>query len=120
MSSSPRSERAGKTDVDSNLFQVLKLRAEDVPGLLDWIKDGKYLSHDIINELINLMGNEVLRSIVADIHQQSKLFSIISYESRDISNKEQLTCVPRWVSMTDLSDFQVMSRFSWHVPVREN
>ena len=54
----------GKTDVDSNLFQVLKVRAEDVPGLLDWIKDGKYLSHDIINGLINLMGNEVLRSIV--------------------------------------------------------
>ena len=93
----------GKTDVDSNLFQVLKVRAEDVPGLLEWIKDGKYLSHDIINELINLMGNEVLRSIVADIHQQSKLFSIISDESRDISNKEQLTCVLRWVSTTDLS-----------------
>ena len=32
----------GKTDVDSNLIQVLKVRAEDVPGLLDWIKDGKY------------------------------------------------------------------------------
>ena len=93
----------GKTDVDSNLFQVLKMRAEDVPGLLDWIKDGKYLSHDIINELINLMGNEVLRSIVADIHQQSKFFSIISDESRDISNKEQLTCVLCWVSTTDLS-----------------
>ena len=58
---------------------------------------------NIINELINLMGNEVLRSIVADIHQQSKLFSIISDESRDISNKEQLTCVLRWVSTTDLS-----------------
>ena len=93
----------GKTDVDSNLFHVLKVRAEDVPGLLDWIKDGKYLSHDIINELINLMGNEVLRSIVADIHQQSKLFSIISDESRDISNKEQFTCVLRWIFTTDLS-----------------
>ena len=49
------------------------------------------------------MGNEVLRSIVADIHQQSKLFSIICDESRDISNKEQLTCVLRWVSTTNLS-----------------
>ena len=49
------------------------------------------------------MGNEVLRSIVADIDQQSKLFSIILDELRDISNKEQLTCVLRWVSTTDLS-----------------
>lgn len=93
----------GKTDIESNLIQFLKVRAEDVPELMDWVKERRYLSHDIINELINIMANEVLRSIVADIHQESKLFSIISDESRDISNKEQLTNVLRWVSKTDLS-----------------
>ena len=35
----------GKTDVESNLFQILKMRAEDIPELLDWIKRGKYVSH---------------------------------------------------------------------------
>ena len=35
----------GKTDVESNLFQILKMRPEDISELLDWIKDGKYLSH---------------------------------------------------------------------------
>ena len=32
-----------------------------------------------------------------------QLFSLIADESRDISNKEQLTCVLRWISTTDLS-----------------
>lgn len=93
----------GKTELESNLQQLLKLRAEDVPDLLEWIDNGRYLSHDIINELINMMGNAVLRSIVADIRKESQLFSLIADESRDISNKEQLTCVLRWISRTDLS-----------------
>ena len=93
----------GKTEIESNLRQLLKLRAEDVPELLEWVENGRYLSHDIINELINMMGNAVLRSIVADLRKKSQLFSLIADESRDISNKEQLTCVLRWISTTDLS-----------------
>ncbi|CAB4037909.1 zinc finger MYM-type 1-like [Paramuricea clavata] len=93
----------GKTDIESNLHQLLKLRAEDVPELLEWIDNGRYLSHDIINELINMMGNAVLRSIVTDLRKESQLFSLIADESRDISNKEQLTCVLRWISTTNLS-----------------
>ncbi|XP_046845605.1 zinc finger MYM-type protein 1-like [Xenia sp. Carnegie-2017] len=93
----------GKTELESNLQQLLKLRAEDVPDLLEWIENGRYLSQDIINELINMMGNAVLRSIVADIRKESQLFSLFADESRDISNKEQLKCVLRWISRTDLS-----------------
>ena len=93
----------GKTEIESNLRQLLKLRAEDVPELLEWIENGRYLSHDIINELINMMGNAVLRSIAADLRKKSQLFSLIADECRDISHKEQLTCVLRWISTTDLS-----------------
>jgi hypothetical protein len=46
------------------------VRAGDVLELMDWIKEGKYLGQDISNKLINMMGNEVLRSIIADIHQE--------------------------------------------------
>ena len=92
----------GKTEIE-NLRQLLKLRAEDVPELMEWVENGIYLSHDIINELINMMGNAVLRSIVADLRKKSQLFSLIADESRDISNKEQLTCVLRWISTTGLS-----------------
>ena len=55
-------------EIESNLHQLLKLRPEDVPKLLEWIDNGRYLSHDIIKELINMMGNAVLRCIVADLY----------------------------------------------------
>ena len=53
-----------------------------------------------------MMGNAVLRSIVADLRKKSQLFSLIADESKDISNKEQLTCVLRWISTTDLSVYE--------------
>ena len=67
------------------------------------LKNGRYLSHDVINELINMIGKAVLRSLVADLHKKSQLFTLIADESTDISNKEQLTCVLRWMSTSDLS-----------------
>lgn len=37
----------------------------------------------------------------------SGLFGIIADESRDISKKEQLTCILRWVSLSDLVSHEV-------------
>ena len=50
-----------------------------------------------------MMGNAVLRSILQDIRRNSGLFGLIADESRDISNKEQLTCILRWVALPDLT-----------------
>nr|XP_005997168.1 PREDICTED: protein FAM221A isoform X2 [Latimeria chalumnae] len=47
----------GNTDMESDLLQLLKTRAEDVPELMQWIEQGQYLSADVINELIEMMGN---------------------------------------------------------------
>jgi len=93
-------------DFEGNLIQLLKLRAEDVPAFNEWIEKGNYLSHDIINELIEMMGQTVLRSILDDV-RTSKFFGLIADESKDVSNKEQLTCVIRWVSpnLTVKEDF---------------
>ena len=49
-----------------------------------------------------MMGNTLLRGILKDIKDNSGLFSLLADESRDISNKEQLTCILRWVSLPDL------------------
>ena len=92
----------GRETLESNLIQQLKTRSEDVPELSQWIENGQYLSSDIINELIEMMGNAVVRSILEDVKANSGLFGLIADESRDISNKEQLTCVLRWVSLSDL------------------
>ena len=97
----------GHTEDQSNLHQLLKTRSEDVPYLLQWIKEGKYLSHDIINELYEMMANTLLREVLNDV-RKSKWYSIMADESRDISNKEQMVFIIRWLSE---DDFEVHEDF---------
>ena len=87
----------GDTDLESNFFQLVKLRSKDDSLLLDWIqkKNNKYLSHDIQNEIVGIMAHQVLRDIVKDVG--FNFFSLIADEYTDISNQEQLTLCLRWV-----------------------
>ena len=45
---------------DGNLIQLLNCRSEDVASLRSWMLDRKYLSHDIINEVIEIMAGHGL------------------------------------------------------------
>lgn len=65
----------GQTETEGNLQQFLKLRSDDVPKLEWWLQQGKYLSQEIQNELIQLFGNSVLRLILVDIQQAEFFFS---------------------------------------------
>ena len=47
----------GHKEEDSNL-QLLKCQADDVQGLNSWMGDGRYLSHDIVNELLEIMSHQ--------------------------------------------------------------
>ena len=59
----------GPTDAESNFNQLLKLRANDVPLLTDWLqrKKDKYTSHDIQNELVSIMADIVSRQVVTSL-----------------------------------------------------
>lgn len=54
------------------------------------------LSHEIINEMISLMSNKVLRQILSEI-REAQIFSLIADESTDVAHKEQLCITIRWV-----------------------
>lgn len=86
----------GHQEEEGNLYQLLKCRAESIKGLEDWLHDGKYLSHDIINEIIELMAHQLLRQLLNEI-RKAEWFSIIADETRDISGGEQLSISLRWV-----------------------
>ena len=86
----------GHTEEDGNLVQLLKCRSEDICGLQPWLKDGRYLSHDIINELIEMMAHQFLRNILTDV-KSAKWFALIADETRDISGLEQFPVSLRWV-----------------------
>ena len=100
--------RGDGSDESSNLTQLLNVRAEDNPTILPWItkKACKHMHHDNQNEMLELMAHQVLRRILDDAYT-SPFLAVMVDETRDQSNKEQLTLVLRWVS----DDFTVSEEF---------
>ena len=86
----------GHKEEEGNLYQVLKCRGEDVPGLEAWLKKGDYRSHDIVNELVELMYMQLLRKLLAEV-RAAEWYSIIADETRDLSGAEQFAISLRWV-----------------------
>jgi hypothetical protein len=60
------------------------------------LKDQKYRSPEIINELISLMAKHLLRSLLESI-KSAPFYGLIADETRDISGKEQLSISLQWV-----------------------
>lgn len=89
----------GHEDIESNLTQLLLLRTESNPGLQEFINAKTYLSGDIVNEMISLMGNQVRNNLLEDI-RKSGMFSLIADEATDVAHKEQLCISIRWVDDT--------------------
>ena len=62
-----------------------------------WIEGNKYLSPQILNELIGIMSNQLLRGILHEI-KEAVYFALIAAEASDVSHKEQLCINVRWVN----------------------
>ena len=86
----------GHVEEDGNLQQLVKCRSEDVASLEEWLKHSGYKSHDIINELIQLMAHQLLRNLLDQI-RRAEWFAVIADETRDMSGHEQLGISVRWV-----------------------
>ena len=86
----------GHDEIEGNLPQLLQCRAEDVPVLSEWIKGNKYQSHEIVNELMEEMAHQLLRTLLDEV-REAKYFSLIIDETRDASGHEQLAISIRWV-----------------------
>lgn len=76
----------------SNLTEFLKMRSQDVPELHYWLNNKetckKWLSHDIINEILDIAANEVVRINLREI-KSSIWYGITMDGSTDISKQEQ-------------------------------
>lgn len=105
----------GHTDADSNLRQLLKLRSHDVPELNAWLErtSYKWISHDIVNEMIELMAHAVLRRITQEIRQSNPdgFYTIMLDETSDISIREQVSSCFRFVSATTFEIHEVFVGF---------
>ena len=90
-----RGHNENSESLEGNLYNLLLLRAEDIPNMKAWIMKKDYTSPEIINEMIGLMGNTVLRQILAQI-KSSSWFSIIVDEATDVCRNEQMSLIVRW------------------------
>ena len=91
--------RGDGDEENSNFIQLFKLRGEDDPKFAKWLekKTDKYVSADIQNELLKVVGLQVLRDIATSLHS-AEFYSIMVDETTDVSNKEQAVLCFRWVS----------------------
>ena len=85
-------------DTNSNLHQLLALRGEDYPAIHQFLERQqlKYTSHDVQNEMLSIMAQQVLRHIASQL-QRAVFFTIMVDETTDCSNKEQVVLAFRWV-----------------------
>jgi Domain of unknown function (DUF4371) len=87
----------GHEDDEGNLMAWLQLRAGDLPDLKQLMQRRMaFLSHDIQNELLQLMSNNVLRQILGRV-QNSPYFGVIVDETTDISTQEQVSMCLRYL-----------------------
>ena len=91
-----RGHKEDVADLRGNLYQLLLLRGKECHGLASWLKDKEYTSPMIVNELINQMGQLVLRNLLSEANC-SMWFSILADEATDVSHNEQMSLSIRWV-----------------------
>ena len=75
----------------------------------------KYLSHDIQEELINLLGNAVRSSLVIKINR-APFWSIILDTTSDITRIDQLSVIVRWVDISE-DKYELVESFLGFVEV---
>jgi len=87
----------GKTEDSSNFRKLLSLRASDVDELKAWLARSRYrwISHDVQNEILQLLANDVLRRVLADV-REARYYAVMIDETSDCSRHEQLVLCPRF------------------------
>ena len=88
--------RGHGSDEDSNFLQLLMMKSKEFPELKSWLekKQGKFVTHDVQNEILTIMSNSVLRSLLKKI--EGKIYSTLCDEYTDCSNHKQLIFCLHW------------------------
>ena len=88
----------GYSENKGNLPRLLSAWTVNSAILKHWVKEGKYMSHDTVNELLTLMGHNALRKYLCRMkNQSSEWYSLIGDEATDINYSEQLNVSIRYV-----------------------
>ena len=83
----------GRTDESSNFRQIINLIAKRDRDMQAWLTKQntyKWVSHDIMNEILGMASHAVLQDLVKEV-QAAKYFSIVCDKTTGISTMEQLS-----------------------------
>jgi len=98
----------GHTDDAGNYMELLKLRSEDVHEMQLWLaRKRRFLSHESQNEMLNLMSQQVLRSLLSEVKNHD-FFALICDEVTDEARQQHLGISICWV---DSSNFVIYKDF---------
>ena len=89
----------GHRKMEGNLQQLLLEWSHDHEVIKAWLSENRYTCHQTVNELIDLMGQSLLRSLLLMVRSEQcpPWYSIIADEATDVCNNEQLSLCIRWV-----------------------
>ncbi|XP_071478874.1 zinc finger MYM-type protein 1-like [Diadema antillarum] len=101
----------GHTDQNSNFMTLLQLRSEEIKGLDRWLtRKTSWTSHQIQEEIINLMSSTVMRQLAAEMG--GKPFAILADETADVSRIEQLCICVRTATENLVLEEYVLGLYS--------
>ena len=88
----------GHSEEEGNLYQLLTAWSGDCTAIKSWIEERKYMSHEIVNELITLMGHNILRQLLVRIKCcVPSWYAVIVDEATDVACREQMNLSIRYV-----------------------
>jgi hypothetical protein len=84
-----------------NFIELVRFRAQSDPLLTEHLasapRNAQYTSKTIQNELIDVIGDTMRENLLREI-KQAKFFSVMADEVTDVSNREQVSVVIRYVN----------------------
>ena len=103
----------GHSEEEGNLYQLLTAWSGDCTAIKSWIEERKYMSHDIVNELITLMGHNILRQLLVRIKCVPSWYAVIVDEATDVACREQMNLSIRYVD----DDYTIRNEVPAALPV---
>ena len=80
----------GHIEENGNFYQLIKLCSDDCDDLRLWLQQKRaFMSHEVQNEVLQIMAHQILRSIIKDT-SSAMWYSIMADETVDASLIEQV------------------------------
>ena len=92
--------RGHNDDRQGNLKQLLLMMSHETDSsIVDWLREKNYMSPDIVNEQITMLGQSVLRTLLSTMKRTDPCwYAVIADEATDVRSREQLNLSLRWVN----------------------